>query len=194
VNPITHGLIGWSIACSVPLNHRERGFITLASVIPDLDGLGVLIDFAYRHTQRPTDFWGTYHHLLGHNLTFAIVVSLVALLFSTHRWRTSGLVFLSFHLHLLGDVLGGRGPDGDSWPIPYLAPFTDSVQWVWAGQWALNAWPNFLITSALLIFSLYTAWCKGISPLEFISPKNHRRLVLALRSRFGDPVSKPMCD
>ncbi len=27
------------------------------------------------------------------------------------------LVLFSFHLHLLGDLVGARGPDGDQWPI-----------------------------------------------------------------------------
>ena len=57
----------------------------------------------------------------------------------THPWLTALLVFISFHLHLLCDLIGARGPDGDQWPIPYLKPFSNSVQLAWHGQWALNA-------------------------------------------------------
>lgn len=190
MSPITHALAGWAVACSTPLSRRERGLITLAGIIPDLDGFGILVDFVSRHFARPTDFWGTYHHILGHNLSFALVYSAVAFALSTRRWVTAGLVVISFHLHLIGDVLGARGPDGDQWPIPYLIPFSDSVQWVWSGQWPLNAWPNFLITGALVVFTFYIAWRKGISPLEFLSSRANHKLVQALRARFGNPVSE----
>ena len=184
MNPITHALLGWSVACLTPLNQRERGFVTLAGVIPDFDGMGVIFDVLSRSTKNPTDYWGTYHHVLGHNLTCAILVSGVVFIFSSRRWITASLALLSFHLHLLGDVLGARGPDGDQWPIPYLLPFSDSIQWVWSGQWPLNAWPNFVITGVLLIVTFYVAWKKGISPLEFISAKANHKFVQTLRSRF----------
>jgi hypothetical protein len=46
----------------------------------------------------------------------------------------------------IGDLVGSRGPAGYQWPIPYLLPFSNSWHWTWKGQWALNAWPNILIT------------------------------------------------
>ena len=103
---------------------------------------------------------------------------------ATKRWTTALLVFVSFHLHLLGDVLGARGPDGHQWPIPYLLPFSRAWQWTWSGQWALNAWPNFLITGAALALSFYLAWKRGVSPLELISSKADQAFVYALRRRF----------
>lgn len=187
MSPITHALTGWSVACVAPINRRERGFVTLAGVIPDFDGLGIVADLLSKPLRISTDFWGTYHHVLGHNLGCALAFSVAAFMFSTHRWLTSGLVFLSFHLHLFGDVLGGRGPDGDQWPIPYLLPFSDSIRWLWSGQWHLNGWQNFVITGALLAFTIYNAWRIGASPLDFISRKANREFVKALRNRFGEP-------
>lgn len=80
-------------------------------------------------------------------------------------------VLISFHLHLLCDVLGSRGPDGYQWPIPYLLPFSKAWQWTWQGQWALNAWPNLLITMLAIAVTFYLAWQRGYSPLELISKK-----------------------
>src|SRR5437016_4637804 len=41
MNPITHLLIGWCTACVHPgLDDRERTLVTLAAVVPDIDGLG----------------------------------------------------------------------------------------------------------------------------------------------------------
>jgi hypothetical protein len=97
------------------------------------------------------------------------------------------LASLTFHLHLLCDVVGARGPDGYQWPIPYLLPFSSSVQWTWHGQWALNAWQNMLITVAALIATFILAHRRGYSPLEMISAKVDRIVVQAIRNRF--PIS-----
>jgi hypothetical protein len=95
------------------------------------------------------------------------------------------MVFLSFHLHLLCDLVGARGPDGYQWPIPYLKPFSNSVQLTWSHQWILNGWQNFVITSILLFVALWIAWRRGESPLQFASERADRALTQALRTRFS---------
>jgi hypothetical protein len=100
-----------------------------------------------------------------------------------HPWLTALLVFLSFHLHLLCDLVGARGPDGYQWPIPYLKPFSSALQLSWHGQWFLNAWQNFLITGTLLAASLWIAWKYESSPLELVSANANQTLVRALRRR-----------
>ena len=122
---------------------------------------------------------------LFHGLPFAILVTVACFVLARRRWVTSGLVLLSFHLHLFEDVLGARGPDGYQWPIPYLAPFSQSMQIMWSGQWALNAWPNFAITTGLLALTFVLAWKKGFSPLEMVSVRADGKFVEALRARFG---------
>jgi len=190
MNPITHLLLGWGLANSAPLDRRERACVTLASVVPDLDGLGIIVDVATWSSAAPTELWGTYHHVLGHNLGFALAVGLTTLLVTRGRWIATLLTLLSFHLHLLGDLIGARGPDGDQWPIPYLLPFSDLWQLVWSGQWGLNAWPNFLITIVLLALTFYLAWERGYSPLELVSGRADRGFVTALRQRFGFPTGR----
>jgi len=107
--------------------------------------------------------------------------------FSRRRFTAAALALLSFHLHLFGDLLGSRGPDGYQWPIPYLLPFSDAWQLAWDGQWALNAWPNVAITIALLGLTLYWAWKRGFSPMEIVSRTLDQAVVVALRRRFGTP-------
>jgi len=158
--------------------------VALACVIPDVDGLGAIADLLTRNSAQPTEWFSRYHHQL-HSLAFAIVVAAVCFVLATRRWMTSGLVLLSFHLHLFEDVLGARGPDGYQWPIPYLSPFSQSVQIMWSGQWQLNAWPNFAITIMLLGLMFFLAWKKGFSPLELISTRADHRFVETLRARFG---------
>ena len=95
------------------------------------------------------------------------------------------MVFISFHLHLLCDVIGARGPDGDQWPIPYLKPFSNAVQLTWHGQWALNAWQNFVITGFFLLTTLWFAQKNASSPVELFSESANQDLIRALRQRMS---------
>jgi membrane-bound metal-dependent hydrolase YbcI (DUF457 family) len=185
MSPITHFLMGWAVANSAPaLGKRDRALITWASVVPDVDGLGIIADRLTRNSNHPLNWWGEYHHTLGHNLGFALVVCALAAVFARQRITTTLLVLVSFHLHLIADLVGARGPDADQWPIPYLLPFSNRVQWIWSGQWALDAWPNFLVTGALLILVFVLARRRGFSPLEMFSSKADAVFVGALRRRF----------
>jgi len=185
MNPVTHFLTGWALANCVPsLERKERAVVALACVIPDVDGLGAIADLLTRNSAQPTEWFSRYHHQL-HSLPFAMVVTAVCFALASRRWVTIGLVLLSFHLHLFEDVLGARGPDGYQWPIPYLAPFSQSVQIMWSGQWQLNAWPNFAITIVLLTLTFFLAWKKGFSPVEIISTRADQKFVQTLRARFG---------
>jgi len=189
MSPVTHLLLGWVAANTANLNRRERAVVTIAGVIPDLDGLGLIAEVATRDSAHPLMWWSEYHHVLGHNIGFCLLVTGIGFALAKQRWLTAGLVFVSFHLHLIADLIGARGPDGDQWPIPYLAPFSTAWQWTWGGQWALNAWPNLMITAIALGMSLYLARKRGYSPLELVSTRADQAVVETLRRRF--PVSEP---
>jgi inner membrane protein len=183
MNPITHFLTGWTLANAVPsLTRRERGIVTLACVVPDVDGLGAIPDLLTRNTLHPTEWFSLYHHQL-HNLGFALFIAAAAFTLSNHRWTSGLLALLSFHIHLLEDLLGARGPDGYQWPIPYLQPFSHRLNLTWPGQWPLNAWPNFALTILLLLVTFYLAWARGYSPIEMISTRADQAFVSTLRRR-----------
>lgn len=185
MSPITHFLMGWAVANTVPsLTKRERAFVTLASVVPDVDGLGIIAETLTQNSSHPLNWWSEYHHTLGHNIGFALLVSVMAAVFSRQQLKVLLLSLLSFHLHLIGDLVGARGPDGDQWPIPYLLPFTNHMQLTWSGQWALNAWPNVVITAALIATTVVLARARGFSPLEMFSIKADSAFIRVLRSRF----------
>jgi hypothetical protein len=190
MSPITHFFMGWAVANVVPsLTKRERAFVTWASVVPDLDGLGIIADKLTQNSSHPLSWWSEYHHVLGHNLGFALVVAAVTAIFTKRKVMMTLLVLFSFHLHLLADIVGARGPDGYQWPIPYLLPFSNHLQLTWSGQWALNAWPNIVITAVLIALALLLARRRGFSPLEMVSVKVDAAFVSALRSRF--PLKTP---
>lgn len=184
MSPVTHFLTGWVFANCARLDRKDRAIVTLACVVPDVDGLGIIPELLTRNSSHPLLWFTLYHHSL-HNLAFAVVVAALAFAIATRKWITALLAFLSFHLHLFEDLLGSRGPDGYQWPIPYLAPFSSAWRLEWRGEWGLNAWPNIAITIVLLAITLYLAWRRGFSPLEMISTKADAAFVATLRHRFG---------
>ena len=182
MSPITHLLISWVVADADGLNKRERAVVTMAGVAPDVDAFGIIAEALTRETDHPLTWWTDYHHVFGHNLTFGLVVAATSFALATKRWKTAALAFLTFHLHLLCDVIGAKGPEGYQWPVPYFYPFSD-WKWTWDGQWELNAWPNFVITGIVLLITFYWAWQKGHSPLEMVSASADRAFVETLRRR-----------
>jgi inner membrane protein len=170
------------------LSDRERAIVALSGVVADLDGLGAVFEIGTRASERPLPWFSDYHHVLGHNLGAALVVIALAFCLARRRLLVATLSGIAFHLHLLGDVLGGRGPDGYAWPIPYLLPFSNAWQIAWGGQWALNAWPNFAITGVALWLTFHVAWKRGCSPLAIVSSRANAAFVETLRKRLGHPI------
>ncbi|MCI5142265.1 MAG: metal-dependent hydrolase [Candidatus Electrothrix sp. ATG1] len=188
MSPVTHFFIGWLTANSSQVERRERMLITVAGIAPDVDGLVIVGDFLAGKSTEQLELWSTYHHVLGHNIGFAALVMAAACLLARRRkMLTSFLAGISYHLHLLGDLVGSRGPDGHQWPIPYLQPFSDAWQWIWQGQWVLNSWQNLLVTVSVMGTSFYLAWKRGYSPLEMVSSKADRGFIATLHKRFGRP-------
>lgn len=185
MSPVTHFLASWVLASFPRLERRDVALITFAGVAPDIDGLGIIPELATRHSSRPLDWFSRYHHVLAHNLLFAVFVAVAVLVFARRRWLTAALAFLAVHLHFLMDVLGSRGPDGYNWPIPYLEPFSSRVQITWSGQWTLNAWQNIVITLALLVWTMIRTVQIGRSPVEIFSLSADTKVVAALRQRWS---------
>ena len=187
MNPVTHFLTGWVVANTAHVDRKDRLIVTIAGVISDVDAAGIIAETVTRSSERPLLWWSEYHHVLAHNLGFGLLVTIVSFLLAKQKAKAATLAAISFHLHLLGDLVGARGPDGYQWPIPYLLPFSDAWQWMWTGQWELNAWPNFAITLALLAMTFIFAWSRGYSPLEIISTRADEAFVATLRKRFPYP-------
>ena len=184
MNPVSHLLTGWVVANTADLTPRDRALVTLAGVLPDIDGLGIIAEILTEQTAFPLLWYSKYHHVLCHNLGFGLLLAVTAILFGIRRWMTAFLVLVVFHLHLLGDLVGSRGPDGYQWPIPYWTPFSDGWKLMWTGQWELNAWPNVLITALLLAATIYIARRKGCSPLEMVSKRADSAFVSILRRQY----------
>ena len=191
MNPVTHLLIGWTLAEASLAARRDRALVTLAGIAPDIDGAGILVDLA--SGQHPSaGAYATYHHVFAHNLAAGIAVALAVFALARRRAACAALALLAFHLHLLGDLVGSAGPGGSLWTLSYLYPFSPRT-FVWQGQWELNAWPNLLVTALLLVAAGAAALRRGRSPLELVSLRADAALVAALRRRFGRATGETRC-
>jgi len=191
MHPPTHFLISWAVANTAKLERRDRTLVTVSGIVADVDGAGVVVELLTRDSENPLMWFAEYHHELCHNLTFGIVYALFALAIARRRVVTALMSLGVFHLHLLCDILGARGPDGSQWPIPYFAPFSDSPSLAWSGQWYLHGWPNMLITGVMVILTFYLAWKRGFSFVGIFSEKADEKFVAILRKRFGEPRGSP---
>lgn len=185
MNIITHALVGWCAGQRLLADRRDMLLVTAGSVAPDIDGLGVLAGLV--SPDLGLDWFSRYHHALTHNLVSGVVATIALGAVARDRLRTAAWVFVLFHLHLLCDVVGSRGPDGEQWPVPWLYPFSDRATLVWSGQWEVNAWPNLLFTVWLLALFLKQARDQGFSPIWYLSARADAAFVATLRHRFPLP-------
>lgn len=171
MSPITHGMIGWII--SQPLDkRRDRIFVTIASLLPDFDGAGVVISIEY---------YSKYHHMFGHNIFFGILLYLVTLKFGIEKLKVSILVFVSFNFHILGDLLGS----GSGWGIPYFWPINKkSFEFSHPFQWELDSWQNLLVTIICTFIIILFAINKKRTIVEVFSTKLDVKLIAVFENWF----------
>lgn len=187
MNPITHFLVGWvGLERFVP-SMRDKGLIAIAGVLPDLDGLGIVVDFSTRLLGLPpTDYYQHYHRLLGHGLPAAIMIATLVACFGGNRRAVFGFALLAVHLHLLCDIVGSRGSTPlDLWPIYYFAPLSLQPEFSWSGQWPLIGWQNFVITAALLAITLLRSATTGYSPVGLLNTRAESELIQVVQRRLG---------
>jgi inner membrane protein len=188
MSPTTHLLASWIVAAGTTDNLRDRRLVTLAGIAPDLDGLGILLDIANGSFARgQVYYYPEYHHWLAHGLPAALLCSAVLAAWGRRRWRVFGLCLLVFHLHLLCDLAGSRGPGpNDFWPIYYFGPISRTPMWIWKHQWTLDAWPNRLLTVALFFWSLWIAVKLGDSFVGVFNRRLDRVFIGVLRKWCSD--------
>lgn len=172
MNPIVHAELSW-LAGARLLERRDRVLVTLAGVVPDLDGLSLL---------GGVEAYGRWHHLLTHGVVAAVVCSLAFAALARRRLHVAALSFAAFHLHLVCDLVGS----GPGWSITYGFPFS-SAELAWDGQWNLASWQNSLIGLLATLGVLACAVPLGRTAVELFSPRVDGKVVAAIRARFGRP-------
>ncbi|OGT85062.1 MAG: hypothetical protein A3H91_11205 [Gammaproteobacteria bacterium RIFCSPLOWO2_02_FULL_61_13] len=186
MHPVTHLLAGWTVSEMAQLRPRDRAIVTWACVVPDIDGIGYAIDLGNKLLGRPDLlFYETYHHNWGHGVPAALLVAMLAWYLAEQKQRTAWLAFLTFHLHLLMDLVGSRGSNPlDIWAIPYLSPLSNDMILTWDGQWPLTSWQNTVLTMVLMFVAAAMSVRRGYSPVCLFSQNADEAFVATLRQRF----------
>lgn len=168
----THVLSGWAVANAVrDLSPRQRAFAMIAATAPDLDGLSLLAG---------RDSYETYHHVLCHNVFFAILVTVLLAWGARGGWRLALLFFGLVHLHLVLDSFGS----GMDWGISWLWPVV-RTEWMNPWRWSFFSWQNLAAAYGLVAATVVIAARLGRTPLEALAPSLDRQLVgLARRLPF----------
>jgi len=123
-------------------NHAQLArlpLVALAGILPDADGLGLVVDWITNARG------GVQTGSIPNTTTFcsmarlaAVLIAAVMAAFAQDRCRVAWLALVTFHLHLVCDLVGSRGPSPqDLWPHLLFGPslISDAVM---AGQWRLD--------------------------------------------------------
>lgn len=137
-------------------------------------------------------YYAKYHHLWCHGWPAAIVFSMTLAYFARDRWRVALGCLVTFHLHLLCDLLGSRGPSlADLWPICYSEPLFRHPIWFWKGQWKLDGWQNQCVFLAVFTLSFWFAVRLGYSFAEVFSKRLDSIFVSVLKKWRANLFLKP---
>jgi inner membrane protein len=150
---LTHIGLSWIVANLVSGSRRDRYLVVLAGVVLDLDGIGILWS---QHA------YVVMHRAAGHGLLCALLVIAGTMLLADSPLKTGVLAAISFHLHLVLDVVGTGGL-----PIRYFWPFAD-WSWTYRDHWVLASWQNGVVMAATLLGVIWIAWRKRRTPGEIL--------------------------
>ena len=125
MSPETHLLASWIIAAKTTDNARDCRLVDLGRHSAGCRRARADRRRCHRWVGgKQTQFYAQYHHYLLHGALGGILIAALMACFARHRWRVALLALLVFHLHLLCDFVGSRGPaPEDLWPIFYFGPF-----------------------------------------------------------------------
>lgn len=170
MNLIVHGQLSWLTTIRIK-ERRDRWLVVAAGLAPDLDGLSLL---------GGTAAYAEYHHLLFHGYVGALITTALCMAFARQRVAVGLLACLSFHLHLVCDLMGS----GVDWPIYYFWP-TSMTTIGWSGGWELVSWQNTVIGLMATLACLGMAIPWGRTFVELFTTKGDQLVVETLRARFG---------
>lgn len=185
MSPITHFIGSWLVASATVNNPRDRRLVTLAGIIPDADGLGIAADVVkslVTSQELAFPYYQRFHHLWLHGWPGALFAAVLLGSLGRQRLRVGFWCLIVFHLHLLCDLAGSRGPSpADLWPICYGEPLFRHPIWFWKEQWKLDGWQNQSISLVLFGLMLWLATKRGYSCVEVFSARVDAIFVVTLQ-------------
>ena len=180
--PQQHFVISWVISNLGTSTRRDRIVATICGLIPDIDGLGFIVDKAIGRGSYA--YYLNWHHKAAHNIFAMSAVMIIAFFLCKRKVLPtviSGSVILC---HLLCDFIGSGGEAGAVWPILPFWPVS-SFELAPAWQWSLNDWRNTLITGLFLLAVALIVVKKRRSFLEVLSIKLDQCCIKAVEQVFS---------
>jgi inner membrane protein len=174
-----HLVISWVSANVGTVSRRERIACALCGVVPDIDGLGMVVDlFA-----PDLHLYETFHHKIAHNLILSLVLFAVVYAISKRAWPAC-LGVAIYLTHLFFDCLGSGAPNGEIWPIYPFWPFSN-YEYLPAWQWELSDIRNSMIAAVFVVVMLMIARRTGRSPIEIVSRRLDGFVIKTIRGLLG---------
>lgn len=169
MNTEAHLAAGWVLAhLGGAETRRFRAVVVVAALAPDLDVL------AYAFGEHA---YATYHHALGHNVFFSVLLSAASVtLFRAKPWKVLLFTQLAFYSHYFGDYFFTRFPLEYFWPV-------SNRGFVYSHRIGLDHPVNlFLGYGSFVLFAVYGILYQR-TPMEFLSPQLDQRLVNLFRRK-----------
>ena len=88
MSPLAHLVGSWLVAAAIADNPRDRRLITLAGILPDADGLGMVVDATKAITtgqEMNFFYYQKFHHLWCHGWPAALVFASALACFARQR-------------------------------------------------------------------------------------------------------------
>lgn len=157
-----HAGIGWLLAQTWPGDRRFRIAVTAAAVAPDLDVISYIFGpFVYLK----------YHHVIGHNFIFSLIISAAAVLYCRNS-RLPAFIYtqIAFYAHYFGDYFFTL------YPLYYFWPFSNT-QFLSASAIPLAHWLNTFFLCLGIAAMFLTGFFLKRTVLEIFSPELDKRIV-----------------
>jgi hypothetical protein len=168
----THLALAWLVGHRLR-ERRDRRLVAWAGVAPDLDALSLL---------GGAKGLSQYHHNLTHGIVAAVLVTALFAACARDRLKVAGLALITFHLHLLCDLVGA----GRDWPIVYLWPF-NHYEYFSPYGWPLASWQNTTITVVALALIGWIGVARGCTFVEAFLPAKADAAVVEVLRRWFSP-------
>ncbi len=166
--PQQHLVISWVLANLNYERKRDRVVAVLAGVLPDIDGLGAVVDYINKDPYYYN--YLKWHRTFGHSIFTLLFIMVVTFLICGRRIRPVIVASSVWLTHMFFDLTGSAGPDGSIWTlIPFWPLSEHEISFSW--QWALNGWQNVAITAVFVIIMIIIATKKKRSLIEIFSSK-----------------------
>jgi len=169
MNIPAHFLSSWCLAETFSKTRKERICCVIAGLLPDFDGLGILIDVKYYHK---------FHHIIGHNFLVGLLLAVVLAMQSEQRRLRWILIYFGiFNVHMILDLLGS----GPGWGLYYLWPFS-MAYFESPYVWELQSWQNMVAFYIIMIWVVVLYNTKSRTPLEVVSSSLDQKCVAKINA------------